>query len=106
MVTPISSHVKDKNSTFTMRSEDMTFSRKEKSWYFISIYIITHNEQHLSYFTGIVMLLIHYNCVLGVFSNNICQLILEYSVEHLVLNSTSEDILFSMKFNLLQFYCN
>ena len=41
MATPISSHVKDKNSIFTARNEDMIFWKKEKSWYFISIYIIT-----------------------------------------------------------------
>ena len=40
MATPISSHVKDKNSIFTARDEDMIFQKKEKSWYFISIYTI------------------------------------------------------------------
>ena len=40
MATPISSHVKDKDSIFTARDEDMIFWKKEKSWYFISIYII------------------------------------------------------------------
>ena len=40
MATPISSHVKDKNSIFIARDEDMIFQLKEKSWYFISIYII------------------------------------------------------------------
>ena len=40
MATPISSHVKDKDSIFTARDEDMIFWKKEKSWYFTSIYII------------------------------------------------------------------
>ena len=40
MATPISSHVKDKDSIFTARDEDMNFWKKEKSWYFTSIYII------------------------------------------------------------------
>ena len=40
MATPISSHVKDKNNIFTTHNEDMIFSSLEKSWYFISIYII------------------------------------------------------------------
>ena len=40
MATPISAHVKDKNSIFTARGEDMIFEKKEKSWYFISIYVI------------------------------------------------------------------
>ena len=40
MATPISSHVKDKNSIFTAYGEDMIFQYKEKSWYVISIYII------------------------------------------------------------------
>ena len=30
MATPISSHVKDKNSIFTVRGEDMTFKKKEE----------------------------------------------------------------------------
>ena len=42
MATPISSHVKDKNGIFTARDEDMIFKQKEKSWYFISIYIIKY----------------------------------------------------------------
>ena len=52
MATPISSHVKDKNSIFTARDED----RKEKSWYFISIYIMNEVlflgvilDEHLSW---------------------------------------------------------
>ena len=40
MTTPTSSHVKEKNSIFTARGEEMIFLVKEKSWYFISIYII------------------------------------------------------------------
>ena len=42
MATPISSHVKDKNSIFTARDEDkiLLVIKKEKSWYIISIYII------------------------------------------------------------------
>ena len=40
VATPVSSHVKDKNSIFTVCGEDMTFWRQEKSRYFISIYII------------------------------------------------------------------
>ena len=40
MATPISSQVKDKNSIFATRDEDMIFLEKEKSWYFISIYTI------------------------------------------------------------------
>ena len=40
MATPISSHVKDKNSMFTARDEDMIFSKRKKSWYFTGVYII------------------------------------------------------------------
>ena len=40
MKTPISSHVKYKNSIFSARHKDMIFKKKEKSWYFISIYLI------------------------------------------------------------------
>ena len=41
MATPTSSHWKDKNSIFTVaRDEDIIFQKKEKPWYFISIYII------------------------------------------------------------------
>ena len=35
MTTPISSHLKDKSN-----GEDMTFKLKEKSWYFISIFVM------------------------------------------------------------------
>ena len=40
MATPRSSHAKDENSIFTARDEDMIFKSKEKSWYFINIFII------------------------------------------------------------------
>ena len=40
MATSISSQVRDKNSIFTVRDEDIIFKQKEKSWYFISIYTI------------------------------------------------------------------
>ena len=61
MATPISSHVKEQNSIFTARGEDMTFKRNEKSWYFISICIInTDNKtKKHNYFKSDGILKIH-----------------------------------------------
>ena len=40
MATPISSHVKDKNSIFTAHDKDMMFLVKANSWYiFSSVYV-------------------------------------------------------------------
>ena len=47
MTTPVFSHVKDKNDISTARGEDMKKGKKEKSWYFISIYIINIFSFHL-----------------------------------------------------------
>ena len=49
--------MKDKNSIFAARDEDVTFYKKEKSWYFTGVYVIKINI--LRHGTELVVSVVH-----------------------------------------------